>query len=155
MQGYLYGWIGAMTAAFMAGLGAGAYLCRENKRYLQGMAIFRGLAAGHAAFALLGIIVIVMTVRFNAGTWIMLPLLLVLTGIVAGVFFPLAVEIAGQGRAGIVYGFDLAGASVAAVVTTVILIPGQGIFITLAANAALNAVAGFVLLTARARSLTV
>lgn len=151
MQGYLYGWIGAMTAAFMAGLGAGAYLCRANKRFLRGRAIFRGLAAGHAAFTLLVITVIVLTARFSSGIWIALPLLLVLTGIVAGVFFPLALDITGEDRAGFVYGFDLVGASIAAIVTTVILIPAQGMIFTLTAYAALNAVAGFVLLTARAR----
>ncbi|HEX7319571.1 MAG TPA: hypothetical protein VF399_04345 [bacterium] len=152
MQGYLYGWIGAMTAAFMAGLGAGTYLCRVSERFLHGRAIPRGLAAGHAVFVLLGLTAILMTARFSDGTWIMLPLLLVLTGIAAGIFFPLAIDIAGEGRAGFVYGFDLVGASVAAIVTTVILIPGQGIFFTLAVYTALNAVAGLVLLTSRARS---
>jgi spermidine synthase len=155
MQGYLYGWIGAMTAAFMAGLGAGAYLCRTlGRRFLHGAAIFRGLAAGHAAFALFSIAAIFMIARYSIGSWAMLPLLLVLTGVVAGVFFPLALDIAGDGGAGFVYGFDLAGASVAAVATTVILIPAQGIFFTLVAYAALNAVAGLVLLTARARPFT-
>jgi len=150
MQGYLYGWIGAMTAAFMAGLGAGTYLCGANKRFLYGMAVPRVLAAGHAAFVLLGLAAIYMTARSGNGSWIMLPLLLVLTGIAAGIFFPLAMDIAGEGRAGLVYGFDLVGASAAAIVTTVILIPGQGVFFTLAVYAALNAVAGLVLLTSRA-----
>jgi spermidine synthase len=154
MQGYLYGWIGAMTAAFMAGLGAGTYLCGVNRRFLQGTAIHRGLAAGHAAFVLLGLAAIFMTARSGDGTWIMLPVLLVFTGIIAGVFFPLAMDIAGEGKAGFVYGFDLVGASIAAILTTMILIPGQGIFFTLVVYTALNAVAGLVLLTSRAKPLT-
>ncbi len=59
-----------------------------------------------------------------------IPVLLFVGGFLGGIHFPMAVEIAGESSAGILYGIDLFGASLGALITATILIPILGILST-------------------------
>jgi spermidine synthase len=158
--GALYGWLGALAAAFMLGLAIGATLSprasfAEGERdaaslpgSLRGLKVALGAAA---AFAVLLPWTLPAAARASAGSAFAALLshgaLLLAAGVVTGGVFPLAAEVrlaAGDGpgeAAGRLETADHVGAAVAALLGAVLFVPRLGISGTAWLLAALVAVA--------------
>lgn len=134
INGHVYSQLGALVAVFMAGLAAGAWS--------QG----RALAAGRRASARwVGWLVVGAATAFTTpllltaiatapalGGWssgVVIGLLMALGGAAVGSLFPLAVRLLGEdvGAAGAIYGADVTGAAVGALLTSLIALPVFGL----------------------------
>ncbi len=129
--GYVYGWLALLTASFMTGLAAGAWLSQRRSGPTAPFALASwdlwgtALICGVAATAGLRL----------PGSQYYLPLLLVLTGLLSGLYFCIALAIRGPAYAGRLYAGDLAGAALAALAVTMFVIPLAGIMAILFALA--------------------
>ena len=132
-RGSVYSEIGALTAAFMGGLAAGAAVaCRWSNPARRLPTI---LAAG-----------CVISMLIAAGIAIMIPLaavpaLLITGGLLTGLSFPGMAELAGPGPrrgAGLAFAADEAGAAVAALLIGILAIPWAGLTATAAGIAVLQ-----------------
>ena len=134
--GYVYGWVAPLIAAFMAGLAAGAWI--STKRYSGQPGAVRRLSDWSLANA--GIIgLAVLTVLLRApGKIFFIPALLLAGGLVNGIYFSLVLGFLGPRRAGLAYGLDLIGSSLAALAVSVLLIPLLGVTYTLLGFMSLN-----------------
>lgn len=121
LHGYLYQNIGLLTAIFMAGLAIGATLAGRVSDEGKSLRIIIVIFALYLLFLLIGLK--------------SMPLYLAsfLTALPVGAAFPLAVKIQGEQKtgigklAGILYGADLFGSSLAAILASVLFIPVFGI----------------------------
>jgi spermidine synthase len=145
VYGYLYGWIGAIIACYMLGLAAGTLfylkssLMRGNSMLkLSYLEIVMGIYCG---------VIILLAVAQLPGTNFIIPVLIFTGGFLGGLHFPMSVAILKREKAGIVYGVDLFGSSVGALITTVIFIPILGIVFTLVIFILLNLLVGIGLRT--------
>ena len=128
--GYLYQALALLTAAFMAGLALGSYLViRPDKRISSaGLPLLLGLLA-------LVLFILTMSTQYILPVSLFL-LFSLLAGSLAGAFFPLAVkagekQFRGTGNlAGKLYGADLLGSAIAAVLAGLYFIPVFGTLIT-------------------------
>jgi spermidine synthase len=147
--GYVYGWIGAIIACYMLGLAAGTViylkvsgLRRESVKNLLKIEFIMGLY-----FATIIGVVLISPPHVN-----LIAAALVFTGgLLGGMHFPLSIAALERQRAGFVYGIDLVGSSVGALVTAMILIPILGIIFTLFMFALMNCLVGVGLATVRSR----
>jgi spermidine synthase len=153
LHGYVYAEVSLILTAFMAGLALGA---GASNRLLAG---WSPVVEKRARQALIGVqlagalcslfIVILLRLSIPAPT-VVFPLLTLLAGLLAGVAFPLAVSLVrNRGEAGQVtgtlYGVDLVGGCLGALLGAVLLIPLLGIPNTCVA-VALVALAGLLAL---------
>jgi spermidine synthase len=147
--GYVYGWIGAIIACYMLGLAAGTViylkvsgLRRESVKNLLKIEFIMGLY-----FATIIGVVLISPPHVN-----LIAAALVFTGgLLGGMHFPLSIAALERQRAGFVYGIDLVGSSVGALITAMILIPILGIIFTLFMFALMNCLVGVGLATVRSR----
>ncbi|MCK4250693.1 hypothetical protein KAX97_04570, partial [candidate division WOR-3 bacterium] len=72
------------------------------------------------------------------GAAVIIPSLIFFGGFMGGLHFPLSIGILKRKKAGIVYGIDLIGSSIGALVTSIIFIPILGIIFTLFIFVVLN-----------------
>ncbi|HVN67685.1 MAG TPA: hypothetical protein VMT55_04865, partial [Candidatus Sulfotelmatobacter sp.] len=116
LYGYVYQTIGLLTALFMAGLSAGSYLMvrraprdpeRTIKLFIWSLMFF-------------------LPVLFFCLEIFPLPLASFLIALPIGAIFPLAVKLRGT-KGSVLYGADLAGGALGAIVTTVFLLPLFGV----------------------------
>ncbi|MBL7222460.1 MAG: methyltransferase domain-containing protein [Candidatus Brocadiae bacterium] len=135
--GYVYHYVGVVLAAFMVGLAAGGWW---SSRWVQrGTATWRRLAWVQAAvvaypLCLAGFLIAATTTRLAA-----VPLFAAfafsavafLAGLIGGLQFPLAVALrAGRrGVAGTLYGLDLLGSCVGALLVSSVLVPMFGLVV--------------------------
>jgi len=145
LYGYLYGWIGGIIASYMLGLAAGMFLYLKTN-------LFKGdpikvLSSVELGMGLYFLCIIFITVLSLPGANIVIPFLIFLGGVVGGLHFPLSVAIVSRRKAGIVYGVDLIGSAIGALVTAIILIPIIGIPFTLLFFLAVNVLVGIGLRT--------
>jgi spermidine synthase len=131
--GYLYQAIALLSAAFMAGLAAGGYL--TNNYFDRLGAPKRLMGTVFIVFAVLLLLFIACVSYLTLPVWLF-PLFSLLFGSLVGLYFPLAVR-AGEtpgrgvgGLAGLLYGADLFGGALAAVLATIFFIPVLGIVLT-------------------------
>jgi spermidine synthase len=121
MHGYVYQQLALIIAGFMAGLACGAWRARESDLHVP-------LAALQAMATLLPLGV------YACLDSVLIPWLAVMCGMLGGFQFPVASRIFFNGRArgsmGALYGLDLAGSCVGAIVFSVYLIPVYGFFKT-------------------------
>ncbi len=148
-MGSVYGEVGALSAAFMAGTGAGAALARRRLSPTRGT--LAALLAGGAALSL----ALASGVALAFPRAAVLPLL-VLGGALTGAAFPAVAALTGgatPGR-GVGRGFaaDEAGAGVAALVLGLLVVPWAGMAVAGAAIAVLEAGTAAALLAAARRS---
>ena len=128
LYGYVYQTIGLLTTLFMAGLAAGSFLVYANYPKFQNP--LKNLK-DVIWLLLLNIAMIFMLLKSFP-----LPLASFLVALPIGAAFPLAVKIHEKYRseigslAGILYGSDLLGGALAAIVTTIVFIPLFGILNT-------------------------
>jgi predicted membrane-bound spermidine synthase len=80
---------------------------------------------------------------------IIIPFMVFVGGLMGGMHFPVSIAIISRQKAGFVYGVDLFGSSIGALVTAVILLPILGIVFTLAVFSLLNCLVGIGLITIR------
>ncbi|MEE8637797.1 MAG: hypothetical protein V3T21_02015, partial [Candidatus Margulisiibacteriota bacterium] len=139
LHGYVYQIIGLLTTAFIAGLAMGSFLIyRQYDQIKDPLRMLKNLLW----LLLLNIAMIFILLKIFP-----LPLASFLVSLPIGAAFPLAVKIHEKYRseigslAGILYGSDLLGGALAAIITTILFIPIFGILntfgvaITLAAAA--------------------
>ncbi len=155
--GHLFARIGVIVAAYMLGLGAGAYASvrgtvRPGRRTLLVVQI--AVAAGCAALAALSSWVGVASLPSTAEP--IFALLTALVGLAAGVHFPAAVALRRGGEsasAGGLYAWDLAGAAAGSLAASAVLLPVLGVAAVLWALAALNVGATVVVLATTGREM--
>ena len=134
--GYLYGWIGAIIAFYMLGLALGTlfymrsyWFRKSTTKLLSNVEFIMGLY-----FA---IIILILFLKLPSAN-IIIPILIFFGGFMGGLHFPLSVAILKRKKAGIVYGVDLIGSSIGALITSIIFIPILGIIFTLFIFVVLN-----------------
>jgi spermidine synthase len=136
LHGYLYAQVNLLIAAFMAGLALGAWsgntqLSRNQVNVVK-LAI-KGLLSVEVGALMLSLL---LWLLIRERLWIpavVFPLLGVLIGALAGMAYPLAVASYRQGHAtgaGLLYGADLVGACLGALLGAIFLIPILGIPMT-------------------------
>lgn len=131
--GYVYGWLALLSASFMAGLAAGAWISprRIDTKSLSSLALLDALSA-----VLIGFLILVAALHLPGGQYY-LPGVMMLAGWHNGIYFCLALATA-EVAPGRLYALDLAGASLAALCLTMLLIPLAGIMPVLMVLAAIR-----------------
>ncbi|MEO0095143.1 MAG: methyltransferase [candidate division WOR-3 bacterium] len=133
--GYVYNWLGIIIGLFMLGLALGTLwfiniekcdklLNTSQKKmcWLSTIQFFLGIY--------LTVIILLASTKIFCTNYA-IALLILLGGFLGGIHFPLSLEIVGSRNAGILYGIDLFGASLSAIITAIIFIPILGIINTL------------------------
>ncbi|MGB7055262.1 MAG: hypothetical protein WBE28_08075 [bacterium] len=140
LYGYIYGWIGAIIAAYMLGLAVGT-LGYLKLPFLRRRPI---VSLARVEFVMAVYFAVVIAVALNQPPLVnlVISLLVFCGGLMGGLHFPLSVAIIGKEKAGFVYGIDLIGSSLGALVTAIVLIPVLGIVFTLAIFVSLNLFVG-------------
>jgi spermidine synthase len=138
--GYIYGWIGAIIAAYMLGLAIGT-LGFLKVPFLKRRPILT-LARVEFVMAVYFVIVIAVALTEPPLVNVIIPLLVFGGGLMGGLHFPLSISIISREKAGYVYGIDLVGSSLGALVTAMVLIPVLGIVFTLAIFGIMNLLVG-------------
>lgn len=147
--GYVYAWLGIIIGLFMLGLTCGTFIYIRFKKKLfedyssplkgEGMSEkSRILALIQLSIALYFLIILFMSITKISGANYAIGVLIFIGGFLGGLHFPLSVEILGSKKAGVLYGIDLLGSSLGAIITTVILIPIIGILYTVLIFITLN-----------------
>ena len=153
LHGYAYGEISLIVTAFMAGLALGGAASQplavsSQQSAACGRRARRALIAVQVAVAVYsGVFPLVLSLPIPAPA-LVFPLLALLAGTLTGMAFPLAVALTrgSAGRvAGMLYGADLVGGCVGALLAAVLLVPVLGIPQTCAA-VALVGLAGLLVL---------
>ncbi|UCC12887.1 MAG: methyltransferase domain-containing protein [candidate division WOR-3 bacterium] len=127
--GYLYGWIGAIIACYMLGLACGTFFYMRSS-LIRGKYI-RLLSYVEIAMALYCALIAAVLVFTIPGAHIVILILIFSGGFLGGLHFPLSVKIMRRRNAGIVYGIDLVGSSIGALITAILFIPILGLVYTL------------------------
>ncbi len=141
LYGYLYSRIGLIVALFMMGLTAGALLMIKQlpkiKKDLLVLSRLEGAVTIYALLLPLFLIALskVKGIYLYPLSQIVLPLLVALTGLLVGLEFPLANKLYLRGQevgktAGLLYGVDLFGSCLGALLASALLIPILGILQT-------------------------
>lgn len=145
--GFLYGRIALLTGAYMAGLALGGFIgTREVKRGEAEMPRLVLVQAGIALTALLWIALLLLgegPFPFERVLEAAFYLLTAVSGLLGGIQFPIADHLYRNARhpgnaGGVVYGFDLAGSSIGALVTASLVIPVLGMYPALVWLAGVN-----------------
>jgi spermidine synthase len=157
IYGFVYEMVGLIVAVFMGGLALGAFLSR---RYVADKANMRTLAGVQLLIALLSGLIAIILYRFvillpHANILVLFFTLTFLVGLMNGVEFPLSsacyMRLAGspERSAGTVYGVELYGACLGAILASVAVAPMLGIVACSLLAAIANATAFVVLLITR------
>jgi spermidine synthase len=127
--GFVYGWLAALIAAFMAGIAAGAWI--YEKRYSNRPAAVGQLSNWNFVNAgIMGLAILTAVLRLP-GANLYIPGVLLVAGLINGLGFSLVLGLVGANKAGLIYGLDLVGSSLAALAVSIIFIPLAGIVGTL------------------------
>ncbi len=143
--GYVYGWIGAIIGCYMIGVALGVFY--YTKVGLRKGNLVVGLSNLQMLMSLFILAIILLSLLKLPITNILIPLMVLIGGFLGGMHFPMSVNILSRDKAGLVYGIDLIGASLGALVTSVIFIPILGIPYTLSIFVLLNLITGIGLRT--------
>ncbi len=136
MFGFLYGRIALLTGSYMAGLAAGAWAgtrrVEQNRAGIKQLAIIQSLIA---IIPLLWIVLFRIDGMYTGHIPFIEPAFFLLTacaGVAGGIQFPIADNLYRDSlpereiKGGVIYGVDLAGSSIGALVTASLLIPLLG-----------------------------
>jgi spermidine synthase len=141
LYGYLYSRIGLIVALFMAGLAGGAFIMvRQLPKIKKDLSVLARLEGVITIYALLVPLSLIALSKIKGEALyplaqLVFPVLVILTGLLVGLEFPLANKIYLRGKevgktAGLVYGIDLFGSCVGALLASAIFIPILGILQT-------------------------
>ena len=129
LHGYVYAEVSLIVTAFMAGLALGG-AASNRLLAVSGWSVRRALVAVQAAVAAYsGVFPLLISLPIPAPA-LVFPLLALLAGYLTGMAFPLAVALmrGSAGRvAGLLYGADLVGGCVGALLAAVLFVPVLGI----------------------------
>jgi spermidine synthase len=134
--GYVYAGVAGLIAAFMAGLAFGAWqYARKSARQVFPLRRLSDLSLINA-----GIIgLTILNMFFRPPVWIVdILLLLFAAGLINGLYFSTVLGVLDRKQAGLAYGLDLIGSSLAAFTVSVIFIPLAGVVATLIGAMALS-----------------
>jgi len=158
IYGCLYYKLGFIVTSFMTGLFAGSYIVSKNLDLINSpLMSLRKSKLALSAFSFLPIAIFKILAGLGqaysvrVGAVIIFPLLIFIFGVVGGMQFPLASKIAfgkkeDVGRvAGLLYGIDLIGGMIGALLIAAILIPILGIFQCLIAVGILNFISAVII----------
>ncbi|HEC77986.1 MAG TPA: hypothetical protein ENI34_02445 [candidate division WOR-3 bacterium] len=134
--GYLYGWIGGIIAFYMLGLALGTILYLRSPFKKGNLVIL--LSYVEFITALYFITIIGISLVKIPGTNLLISVLIFIGGVLGGIHFPLSIDILKKRAAGILYGVDLIGSGLGALITAIIFIPILGIVFTLFIFTVLN-----------------
>jgi spermidine synthase len=133
IYGYVYFKIGLLTAVFMGGLAAGSFLVNTKFKQAKIGPIVGLLLAAIAAFALYLNVAPNLDYRISE---YMIPVFSFLFAALAGAIFPAAVRDYSsnnlENKAGVLYGSDLLGGAVSAILTSILFMSVFGIMGTIA-----------------------
>lgn len=129
LYGYIYGWIGILIGFYMFGLTIGTLFFLKSK-YFAGNLI-NILSRVQFLIALYAILILLSAITKIPGSNYLISLLIFSGGFLGGIHFPLSIGILGKEKAGNIYGIDLFGSSLGALVVALMLIPILGIPYTL------------------------
>ncbi len=131
LYGYVYNWIGIIIGLFMFGLASGTLFSIRIIKSFQSSALSRKnlcmLSATQCAIGIYFLIILLFALTNGSYANYIIALLVFIGGFLVGMYFPLAIKIAGEPKAAILYGTDLFGASFGALITTILFIPILGI----------------------------
>ncbi|MEO0126481.1 MAG: hypothetical protein ABIL44_01870 [candidate division WOR-3 bacterium] len=134
LYGYVYNWIGIIISLFMLGLAAGTlFFIWIEKLFIVKNKLQKKihlLSAIQFTIAIYFLIILLFAITKMSFTNYIIAVLIFVGGFLGGLHFPVALDIAGESSAGILYGVDLFGASLGALVTAIIFIPVLGILNT-------------------------
>jgi len=157
--GFLYGRIALLTGSYMAGLAAGALAgTRTVDKGCAGTKLLGSIQAFIAIIPLLWALILVINSSFRGripGLEVCFYILTALSGLAGGFQFPVAdslyrTSLIDRSKGlGTIYGVDLAGSSVGALLTASLMIPILGMLPVLGFLAALNIITAVVLLFSR------
>jgi len=140
--GYLYQLLAMLTAAFMFGLSLGGFIVNANlRRFKDDIAVLIKLELAIMLFVLAIPAALTIMAKLANPEWLIWNKLIFFIlsfagGFLIGTEFPLANKIYGKSRefmgasAGSLYSFDLIGACLGAILTTVVFLPVLGTFNT-------------------------
>ncbi len=157
IYGFIYETVGLIVAVFMLGLAVGAWL---THRYVRDKASLTTLAAVQGIMALLACLMaltlpLTAALTSSAAIFALFSALTLGAGLINGMDFPLATacSLAQTGRAekstGLVYGLELIGACLGAVLASVVVAPVMGLAACFYLAAAVNGTAFIALLLSR------
>lgn len=157
VYGFVYEMIGLIVAIFMAGLAVGSAFTNKfirRKENTDLLALIEFLVAG---FACLMAYLIFSSHDMKSATWIFVIYCVItfMAGVFDGADFPLATACYmalnknAERATGIIYGVELVGGCIGAVITSAVLVPILGIVPSCLFAGIMNAVAGVVLLISR------
>ena len=133
IYGNVYAMIGLLMASFMGGLAAGSYLVNSNLKRIRIFQIIIVLLFLIAAFSIYLNLTPMLDYRLSA---LIIPMFSFLFAMLVGAVFPLAAKeyrtIDLENKAGVLYGCDLLGGAVSAVITSLLFMPVFGIMGTIA-----------------------
>ncbi len=147
--GYLYGWVGAIIAFYMLGLSVGTLLYLKVP-FLKRKPIINLLRV-EIILSIYFMVMIGVALLQPGFINVIIALLVFTGGLLGGVHFPLSVAVLERQKAGFVYGIDLIGSSIGALVTAMLFIPILGIVQTLMFFGIMNLLVGMGLSTVRSR----
>jgi len=126
LYGYIYYMIGILIAVFMGGLAAGSYISNNKLKQIRMDHVIALLFLSIAAFALY---------LHSAPELDLIPLFSFLFAALVGAFFPAAVRAYRsrniENKAGVLYGCDLMGGAISAVLTSLLFMPVYGMIGTI------------------------
>jgi spermidine synthase len=127
--GYVYGGVAALIAAFMAGLAFGAWwYIRKPAGQTHPYRRLSDLSLFHCG--VIGLTLLFILSRAPAMIAVILVLLFA-GGLINGLYFSTVLGVLDRKQAGLAYGLDLMGSSMAAFAVSVVLIPLAGVIATL------------------------
>ena len=139
LRGHLYHALGGLLAGFMAGMAAGALWAG---RFLDRPRVLARACAGVAAAGALVPLAIELARAFPGWCTVIIVVVTVVVGASTGAVYPVAVHVAGRPNAASrLYAWDLAGAAVAAALSSLLAIPLLGLVPVALLSAALCATA--------------
>ncbi|MCX7995928.1 MAG: hypothetical protein N3A65_09210, partial [candidate division WOR-3 bacterium] len=150
-HGYLYHWIGIIVGLFMLGLGMGTLLFIKKFQNIILSKSKRLYFLSIVQFTLGAYLLLILLFTRILDTGYVIAFFVFVAGFIGGIHFPLAITLSGKEKAGLLYGIDLLGASLGAILTTIIFIPILGIVETIIAFTLMNVIIGFGILMVRAK----
>lgn len=145
--GFVYEMIGLILALFMGGLALGAAACRATLRSFRKLACLQFWIAGWAVVLALGLPAAA-GLASSSAILLLFGTMTFLSGLWNGINFPLAltcsagIDARTDQRVGAVYGIELLGACLGALLAGVVIIPVLGIVSCFLLTAGLNVAAG-------------
>jgi spermidine synthase len=157
VYGFIFEMVGLIMSVFMGGLALGAYLTSRYVVFKTRIDILAGaqLLTAVSAFLIAALLPAVAAVQSPAGIFALFSLMTFGTGLINGINFPLSaaslltLDQHAEKSTGAVYGVELFGACLGAILASLLMVPIFGIIVSCLIAGAANGAAFLTLLSAR------